>query len=104
MKRKKIYVIFNGENAGIYDSWEECEYRICYRRLRYKGFSSTQDAIDAIQAGGDGYLFIEVEAHADHVYHQPNQPLFHQTSRQHPHGHHESGRRRKRSQNSKRRG
>ena len=42
MKRKKVYVIFNGENAGIYDSWEECEYRICYRRLRFKGFENVQ--------------------------------------------------------------
>lgn len=49
MKRKKVYVIFNGESAGIYDSWEECEYRISYRRLRYKGFPNTQDAIDAIR-------------------------------------------------------
>lgn len=53
MKRKKVYVIFNGENAGIYDSWEECEYRICYRRLRFKGFENVQNAIDAIRRDMD---------------------------------------------------
>ncbi|KAF3779386.1 Ribonuclease H [Nymphaea thermarum] len=45
MPRQKYYVVFEGRERGIYDSWERCQplvYR--YKGVVFKSFDSLEDA------------------------------------------------------------
>lgn len=43
--RRKFYVVWVGNNPGIYDSWEECKLQITgYPGARYKAFDSQEEA------------------------------------------------------------
>ncbi len=52
-KKKKYYVVWEGLNPGIYDSWEACKAEIKgYPNAKYKSFTSKEEAL---QAQGWGY-------------------------------------------------
>ncbi|MCR4965367.1 MAG: ribonuclease H family protein [Bacteroidales bacterium] len=52
-KKQKFYVVWAGENPGIYESWEACKKEVFhYDGARYKSFESLTDAQ---QAFNDGY-------------------------------------------------
>jgi ribonuclease HI len=47
-KKKKYYVVWEGNNTGIYDSWNDCKLQIQgYPNARYKSFSSLEAATEA---------------------------------------------------------
>ncbi len=60
-KGKKYYVVWEGNNPGIYNSWTECQLQIKgYPNARYKSFKTEAEAVaafrgnyeDAIERGG----------------------------------------------------
>lgn len=51
-KKPKYYVVWNGVNPGIYDSWEDCKLQVNgYEGAKYKSFESRQEAEDALEEG-----------------------------------------------------
>ena len=51
-KKKKYYVVWEGNTPGIYDSWKACELQIKgYPNAKYKSFSSLQLAKQAYNEG-----------------------------------------------------
>ena len=51
-KQKKYYVVWNGVQPGIYDSWAECKLQITgYPDARYKAFKSKGEAEEAYRSG-----------------------------------------------------
>lgn len=53
-KKKKYYVIWEGTETGIFDSWDACKLRIKgYPNAKYKSFPSEEAAKEAYHA--DGY-------------------------------------------------
>ena len=56
-KKKKYYVVWQGHNPGIYESWEECQEQIkAFPGAKYKSFPSKDDAFIAFH--GDYEAFI----------------------------------------------
>lgn len=48
----KYYVVWEGVNPGIYNTWEECKANITgFPNARYKSFKTKQEAIDAYRTG-----------------------------------------------------
>jgi ribonuclease HI len=57
MAKKKYYVVWNGVNPGIYDSWTEATLQINgYEAAKYKSFTSEESAIRAYSMGYDTYI------------------------------------------------
>ena len=55
-KKNKYYVVWNGPNPGIYTTWNECQLHINgVSNVRYKGFSSLQDAEQAFEESPELY-------------------------------------------------
>ena len=47
-KKKKYYVVWVGDDPGIYDSWTECQLQINgYPGARYKSFNTMEEAVEA---------------------------------------------------------
>ena len=56
-KKKKFYVVWEGNETGIFDNWADCQLQIKgYPNARYKSFSSLDEAQDAY--GGAAADFI----------------------------------------------
>ena len=56
-KKKKYYVVWEGNEPGIYDSWASCQLQIKgYPNARYKSFKTKEEALDAY--GGIAHDFI----------------------------------------------
>lgn len=54
MPRRKFYVVFEGYQPGIYDSWEECRAQIeGYSGASYKSYDSCEDATMAFRKAKD---------------------------------------------------
>ncbi len=52
--RNKWYVVWNGTEPGVCDSWAECEARVKgFPGARYKAFATQQDAVEAFRNGDD---------------------------------------------------
>ena len=50
--RQKWYVVWVGNNPGIYDSWEECKAQVDgYPGARYKSFNNQTEATEAYRNG-----------------------------------------------------
>jgi ribonuclease HI len=57
MAQKKWYVVWNGAEPGIYDTWADCKRQIDgFENARYKSFESSEDAKIAYHAGPRQYL------------------------------------------------
>lgn len=51
-KKQKYYVVWDGVNPGVYNSWTECQAQIKgYPNAKYKSFSSMDDAQNAFHCG-----------------------------------------------------
>jgi len=51
-KKKKYYVVWVGQNPGIYDNWNDCQLQIKgYPGARYRSFSTRQQAEEAYSQG-----------------------------------------------------
>lgn len=56
-KKKKFYVVWNGMNTGIFDSWQECQQQIKgYPGAQYASFPSREEAEAAFDAGYDASI------------------------------------------------
>lgn len=57
MAEKKFYVVWEGHNPGVYDTWEACKEQV-YRcpSAKYKSFPSYEKAIAAFNRGYEGYV------------------------------------------------
>ncbi len=54
--KNKFYVVWNGTNPGIYDSWSECQQNIVgVSNVRYKGFRSLEEARKAFSESSENY-------------------------------------------------
>lgn len=56
MAKQKFYVVWEGFEPGIYNSWEECKkYITNYPNAKYKSFKSLAEAKEAFNMGYFGY-------------------------------------------------
>ena len=54
---KKYYVVWNGYQTGVFDSWEECKKQVeKYPSPKYKSFPNLEMAKYAFEQGSDEYL------------------------------------------------
>ncbi|MDR0428372.1 MAG: ribonuclease H family protein [Dysgonamonadaceae bacterium] len=57
MAKGKWYVVWNGVEPGIYDSWEECRKQISgFDKALYKSFASRDEAVEAFRASPWEYI------------------------------------------------
>ena len=57
MPKQKYYVVWEGHEIGICDSWETCKQWIAnYPNAKYKSFKSKAQALDAYEKGYYNYL------------------------------------------------
>ncbi len=63
--KSKWYVVWQGRESGVCDSWEECEARIKgYPGAKYKAFPTQTAAINAFRAGDSDMGIIRAIANA----------------------------------------
>jgi ribonuclease HI len=57
MAKTKYYVVWNGVNPGVYDSWVDCKLQVeGYEGAKYKSFETRQEAVDALENGYSDYF------------------------------------------------
>ena len=49
-QKAKFYVVWQGREAGIYDSWVACEAQVKGVAAKYKGFATRAEAEQAFAA------------------------------------------------------
>ena len=55
-QRAKFYVVWQGREAGIYDSWAACEAQVKGVAAKYKGFATRAEAEAALAANPEEYI------------------------------------------------
>ncbi|MCB0583982.1 MAG: ribonuclease H family protein [Phaeodactylibacter sp.] len=56
-KKKKYYVVWEGNNPGVYDSWTDCQLQIKgYPGAKYKAFPSREEAVEAFRGSFDEHI------------------------------------------------
>ena len=56
-KKNKYYVVWKGEQPGIYLNWSDCKAQVSgHSGAKYKAFDSQEEAEVALKAGYTGYL------------------------------------------------
>jgi len=56
-KKRKLYVVWEGHNPGIYDSWADCQLQIkAYQGAKFKSFETVAEAQEAYRKGYSGYI------------------------------------------------
>ena len=56
-KKRKLYVVWEGNNPGIYDSWADCQLQIkAYPGAKYKSFETVAEAQEAYRSGYQNYI------------------------------------------------
>ena len=51
-KKKKYYVVWQGNDTGVFDTWAECQVQIKgYPNAKYKSFSTKEEAEEAYRGG-----------------------------------------------------
>lgn len=61
-KKKKYYVVWKGNNPGIYDSWEECSKQVAgFAGAQYKSFTTLAEAEYAFQKKPESVLYAGTE-------------------------------------------
>ncbi|MCK9168300.1 MAG: RNase H1/viroplasmin domain-containing protein, partial [Bacteroidales bacterium] len=49
--KRKYYVVWEGNNPGIYDSWQECKRQVeGYEHAKYKSFATLEEATKAFRS------------------------------------------------------
>ena len=55
-KKPKFYVVWNGPNLGIYETWKDCQSMIAgVSKVKYKSFPTRESAEKAFEEGPDEY-------------------------------------------------
>ena len=55
-QKAKFYVVWQGRESGIYDSWEACEAQVKGVAAKYKGFATRAEAETALAANPEEYI------------------------------------------------
>ena len=55
-QKAKFYVVWQGREAGIYDSWAACEAQVKGIAAKYKGFATRAEAEAALAADPEDYI------------------------------------------------
>ena len=55
-QKAKFYVVWQGREAGIYDSWAACEAQVKGVAAKYKGFATREEAEAALAADPKYYI------------------------------------------------
>ena len=55
-QKAKFYVVWQGREAGIYDSWAACEAQVKGVAAKYKGFATRAEAEAALAADPEDYI------------------------------------------------
>ena len=55
-QKAKFYVVWQGRESGIYDSWEACEAQVKGVAAKYKGFATRAEAEAALAANPEEYI------------------------------------------------
>lgn len=55
-QKAKFYVVWQGREAGIYDSWAACEAQVKGVAAKYKGFATREEAEAALAADPKDYI------------------------------------------------
>ena len=55
-QRAKFYVVWQGREAGIYDSWADCEAQVKGVAAKYKGFATRAEAEKAFSEGFEKHI------------------------------------------------
>ena len=55
-QKAKFYVVWQGREAGIYDSWAACEAQVKGVAAKYKGFATRTEAEKAFTEGFEKYI------------------------------------------------
>ena len=55
-QKAKFYVVWQGREAGIYDSWAACEAQVKGVAAKYKGFATRAEAEAALAANPEEYI------------------------------------------------
>ena len=55
-QKAKFYVVWQGREAGIYDSWAACEAQVKGVAAKYKGFATLAEAQQALAANPEDYI------------------------------------------------
>lgn len=54
---KKYYVVWEGNNIGVFESWKECQLQIKgYPNARYKSFKSKEEAVAAFRGNFSDFI------------------------------------------------
>ena len=60
---KKYYVVWEGNNVGVFDSWKECQLQIKgYPNARYKSFKNKEEAVAAFRGNFSDFIGKEKKA------------------------------------------
>ena len=69
MNKQKYYVVWKGNNPGVYKSWEKCQYEIKnIKGALFKSFGDIEEAQKAYEMGYDKY---KKNSEKDHVINGP---------------------------------
>lgn len=69
MAKQKYYVVWNGVNPGIYDSWTDCQLQIKgYEGARYKSFNTKEEADTAFSSSPYNYIGKKAKAELPKTY------------------------------------
>ncbi|MBO5817444.1 MAG: ribonuclease H family protein [Paludibacteraceae bacterium] len=55
-QKAKFYVVWQGREVGIYDSWAACEAQVKGVAAKYKGFATREEAEAALAANPEDYI------------------------------------------------
>ncbi len=64
MSSNKYYVVWNGVEPGVYDSWEECELQVKnFPGAKYRAFPTQRAAVEAYRGEADLGIFKAIGQH-----------------------------------------
>ena len=72
-QKAKFYVVWQGRESGIYDSWAACEAQVKGVAAKYKGFATREEAEKALAEGHEKHISFTPRTTSSTV--QPTTPL-----------------------------
>ena len=66
-QKAKFYVVWQGREAGIYDSWSACEAQVKGVAAKYKGFATRAEAEKAFAEGFEKHISFNHPANSGHT-------------------------------------
>jgi ribonuclease HI len=64
-QKAKFYVVWQGREAGIYDSWAACEAQVKGVAAKYKGFATREEAEKAFAGTPEDYIITSHSSHCE---------------------------------------